>query len=303
MSIGHWFAFGNDADYDAGVRAFERGDLTEAVACFSKVVARVTEPALRDRSRSYLAGALGKLGREALDARDPRRAIEMLGGAVTVRPRFADLHVLLAIAHIEVGEIGNAEVEAEVALRLNPDYAHAALVQGAVWIARGRTTEGLIEAVEAASKDRRLQTERFQDGVDAADGGRWDEAVMHFAAVRPESQSQLDAVLAQYDQAMRDHDFVLAEQAARTARSLAPDYPDMAVRHARALLELGSLDDASAALGDAVAARDSYAEAWALLGVVKRRQGHEEGALLAFEKALERDPAQAIASFEINRRV
>lgn len=302
MSLSHWFAFGMDADYDAGVRAFERGDLEEAVACFRKVVARVTEPALRDRSRSYLAGALGKLGRAALEAGEPRRAIEMLGNAVSVRPRFADLHVMLAIAHLEVGEISNAEVEAEVALRLNPVYTHAALVQGAVWIAQGRTTEGLIEAVEAASRDRRLQTDRFRAGVDAADDGRWEEAVAHFAAVRPEPQTELDSALFRFDRAMRDHDFVVAEEAAKEARSLVPDYPDMAVRHGRALMELGRLDESATAFGSAVQARDSYAEAWALLGVVRRRQGDETGAIAAFETALERDPAQPIARFELDRR-
>lgn len=302
MSFGHWFAFGVDADYDAGVRAFQRGDLEVAVESFRAVVGRATDPALRDRSRSYLAGALGKLGREALDSNDPRKAIELLGNAVSVRPRFADLHALLAIAHLRVGEVPHAEIEAETALRINPLFAHASLLLGAVWIAQGRTNDGLIEAVEAASRDRRLQTDDFHAGVEAADHGRWEEAVAHFAAVRPEPQTELEAALARFDQAMRDHDFVLAERAAREARELAPSYPDMAVRHGRALMELGRLEDAAGALGDAVEARDSYAEAWALLGVVRRRQGDEAAAIAAFEAALERDPAEPVARFEIGRR-
>ncbi|MCC6403851.1 MAG: tetratricopeptide repeat protein [Fimbriimonadaceae bacterium] len=303
MSLGHWFAFGQDAEYDAGVRAFERGDLEEAVAQFRSVVSRVTEPALRNRSRSFLAGALGKLGRSALEAGDPTGAIELLGNAVSVRPKFADLHVLLALAHLEVGEVGNAQVEVETALRINPDYAHAALVQGAVWIMQGRTTEGLIEAVEAASKDRRLETAEFHAGVEAADSGDWEAASRRFASVQPVPFSELESAVDLAERAMRDHDFVLAEQASREARALAPDYPDMAVRHARALMELGRLEEAGSALRDAVRTRDSYAEAWALLGVVLRRGDDETGAIEAFRNALERDPSQPIAIFELGRRV
>src|SRR5689334_22392106 len=102
--VGKWFGFGRNVQFDAGVRAYEAGDYAAAAAAFRQVSQSEPDLTLRQRAKSYLAGALGRLGKQAGARGDQTEALELLSEAVVLRPRYADLHMALAIVHEALGE-------------------------------------------------------------------------------------------------------------------------------------------------------------------------------------------------------
>ncbi len=300
--VGKWFGFGRNAHLDAGVRAYEKGDFQAAVEEFR--VASTTEPdlTLRQRARSYLAGALGRLGRQSMAAGDFAQAIQHLGDAVALRPRYADLHMALAMCHDAVGEWARRNEEVAVALRLNPRYGLAVLWEASLAMADGDHANGLVRAVQAAALDRRLETDTFREAIRLADAGEWDEAARRLRQVRPEATDDPNALAMLGDRMMAQGRFADAEEAYRMALESASGYADLHVRNGQALLELGQVERAAEQFREATAINPQYAEAHALLGVALRRSRKEEEALEAFREALRHDPNQVIAAEELKHR-
>jgi tetratricopeptide (TPR) repeat protein len=299
--VSKWFGFGKSEDFDAGVRAYEAGRFEEAAEKFRSCVSKEPDLALRQRAKSYLAGSLGRIGRGLIEQGDYVGAIEALGNAVAIRPRFADLHIALAVAHNKLGQHHRMHEEVRAALRINPRYGQAVLFEAALLMRAGRTGDGLARAVEAASLDRRLETPEFQEGIRLADEGRWIEAADRLLSVRPSQADDSADLMRLGDAFMSRQRWADAEQAYRQALEMAPGFADLHARRGQALLELDRLEDAVEEFQEAVAQNPGYAEAHALLGVALRRAGREQEAKAAFRAALDADPSNAIAGRELLR--
>ncbi|MCW5937035.1 MAG: tetratricopeptide repeat protein [Fimbriimonadaceae bacterium] len=297
--VGKWFGFGRNASFDAGVRAYEAGRFEEAVEEF-RAASATTDLALRQRAKSYLAGALGRLGRLAMERGDVTGAIQLLGDAVAMRPRYADLHMALAMAHEALGEHGKRNEEVDAALRINPKYGFAVLWQASLMIASGDHGNGLARAVQAVSLDRRLETDTFREAIAMADRDEWDAAALKLRQVRAEQQDP-DALAMLGDRMMAHGRYADAEQAYRTAIELQPGFADLHVRYGQALLEVDQVNRAEDEFRQAIAINEGYAEAHALLGVTLRRLNRDDEAREAFKTALAHDPNQVIAGEEISR--
>ena len=300
--VGKWFGFGKNEKFDKGVRAYEAGDYVQAADDFRTVSQTETDLTLRQRSKSYLAGALGKLGRASIAENDFVHAVDYLSEAVVLRPRYADLHMALAVAHDALGEFGKRNEEVEAALRINPNYGFAVLFQASMLMASGDKANGLARAVQAVSFDRRLETDLFREAVALADAGQWKEAAQKFRQVRPTGQDDPDILAMRGDRMMvlgRNED---AAECFRNALEAGPGYADLHVRYGQALLEIGQTQQAADEFREAITLNTEYAEAHALLGVAYRRLGDERKAIEAFRAALEIDPNQVIAAEEVVRR-
>lgn len=300
--VGKWFGFGRDEQFDAGVRAYEAGDFVAAAESFRVVSQSKSDLTLRHRAKSYLAGALGRLGKAAYQDGDLTDALSNLSEAVVLRPRYADLHMALAMIHEALGEFNKRNEEVEAALRINPNYGMAVLYQGTMLMMSGDHANGLARAVQAVSLDRRLETPIFREGIDLADQGLWEDAAHKLREVRPTGQDDPDFLSMRGDRMMATGRFQDAAECYRQAIELSPGYADLHVRYGQALLEIDQVGQAIDELSQATIINPDYAEAHAILGVALRRQGKEDEAIKSFRRALEIDPAQVIADSEIRRR-
>jgi len=299
--VGKWFGYGRNERFDAGVRHYEAGEYTSAAEAFRTVSTSEPDLTLRQRAKSYLAGALGRLGKEATTRGDLTEALQHLSEAVVLRPRYADLHMALAIVHEALGEYNNRNVEVEAALRINPNYGMAVLYQASMMMMSGDHTNGLARAVQGVSLDRRLETAVFREAIALADDGKWDDAALKLREVRPTGQDDPDFLSMRGDRMMTLGRHEDAAESYRHAIELSPGYPDMHVRYGQALMEIGQVERAADEFREAVAINADYAEAHALLGVAYRRLEKEDEAKDSFRKALALDPTQVIASFELGR--
>jgi len=300
--VGKWFGFGRNESFDTALRSYESGEYAEAVDGLRAVASVEPDLTLRQRAKSYLAGALGRLGKSAIADGDYTSAVDYLGEAVVLRPRYADLHMSLALAHEALGEFSKRNEEVEAALRINPKYGMAVLFQASMMIMSGDHTNGLARAVQGVSLDRRLETPVFKAAIDLADAGKWEEAAKKLREVRPTGQEDPDFLSIRGDRMMAQHRYEDAAECFRNALELSPGYADLHVRYGQALFETDQIQRAMEEFREATSLNPSYAEAFALLGVTYRRLDQEDLALEAFRKALDLDPNQMIASTELFHR-
>jgi Flp pilus assembly protein TadD len=299
--VGKWFGFGRNEKFDAGVRYYEAGEFRAAADAFRIVSQSESDLTLRQRAKSYLAGALGRLGKEAIGKGDQTAALSLLSEAVVIRPRYADLHMALAMVHEALGEYTKRNEEVEAALRINPNYGMAVLYQASMMMMSGDHTNGLARAVQGVSLDRRLETDLFREAIALADAGKWDDAALKLREVRPTGQDDPDFLSMRGDRMMALGRHEDAAESFRHAIELSAGYPDLHVRYGQALLEIGQVERAADEFREAVSINADYAEAHALLGVAYRRLEKEDEAMASFRRAIELDPNQVIASYELGR--
>ncbi len=296
--VGKWFGFGKDQGFDDGLRAYERQAFQEAIENFRLSVESGKDRAVRERSKSYLAGCLGKLAAQATQNRDFESALQLYQEGVSVRPGFADLWYGLGRTHLTLGDAQNAIEAAEQALELNPNFGSAGLLKGMALYKNGDTDEGFKLIELAVQKDPRLATEDFKLAQTLHNAQKTDQAYEALKEVRP-APSHVHDLIGTGNQASKQGDWQTAETAYRAALELAPHYADIAVLLGQTLMEQSRLPEAVQSFNLALQTNPEYAEAHALLGITYRRLDQEPEAMTAFRRALELDPDHPIASQEV----
>ncbi|MCU0315947.1 MAG: tetratricopeptide repeat protein [Fimbriimonadaceae bacterium] len=298
--VGKWFGFGRSVLFDEGVRAYERGDFESALECFRNSCDQESDPGIRERSKSYLAGSLGKLAKQALESGDSESAIRFLKDALDSRPRFADLRLLLAKAYHSADEPDAALKAVEEALRLNPRYGMALVFKGCILYQTQDDKEDGLSLIELGMQfDHRLERSSFELGKDRHQAGKTYEAAELFLQIKPVPQADAMVPANQADLLMKKNRFREAEELYRQALDLAPHYPDLHLKYGQALMELNEVNQAAHEFREAATLNPNYTEAYALLGIALRRMGDDESARDAFRKALDLDPHHPIAKEEI----
>jgi tetratricopeptide (TPR) repeat protein len=96
-------------------------------------------------------------GREGVERGDPEAALADLSDLLSTRPRFADAHYWVGLAHEHRGDLDEAVASLEEALRLNPRYAEARLALACVLEQKGEwaRARGLAEGARAAARPGR----------------------------------------------------------------------------------------------------------------------------------------------------
>lgn len=296
--VGKWFGFGKNVDFDEGVRAYEKRSFREAIDSFRKCDRSSAEAAVRERAKSYIAGSLAKLAKDAYAGRDFETALGYLTEAAEIRPGFADIWLWKAKTFAALGRTGEATKAVGASLEINPQYAAAMLLNGILLYGAGDREAGVKALREAAALDDRIDGTEFLAGMRAHEALDFESALDQFKQIDPRG-GDVNEMLAQGDQLAKNGSWTEAAEQFRTAVSLAPSYADVHVRYGQALLEVGTLSEAAQSFQRAIAINPDYAEAYALMGVAYRRQSDEENAMTAFHRALEIDPNHPIASQEV----
>src|SRR5262245_66525929 len=114
-------------DFATAVRYHQQGHLQQAGEAYQALLAY--DP--KDEE------VLHCLGMVALQLGEPRRALNLIGRAVALAPKWAAFHANLAEAYRACGQLDEAAHCCKTALRLQPQYPEAANNLGLVLLAQG----------------------------------------------------------------------------------------------------------------------------------------------------------------------
>jgi tetratricopeptide (TPR) repeat protein len=278
---------------------------------------------------------LGMLSRgaEALATGDAVTALTFLDQAVEAGGDDATALFLRGVAHLELGDAGAAEHDLERAIELKPDdvAAYCALARARrVDDDLDGAVEAVTKAVELSPDDARLLTLQGHMLIEAGQIDEAHEALQKASSLDPENVETQRTLGILYTEA---GDSVAAEQAWRAALVLVPDDVMLHAGLASCLRDQGRDEQALDSYHEAIRlepenpvhwanlastdfrldrlvdARDAYQAALALeslpprshsfvalnYGVVLERLGDEQGAMDAYQEAIDNDAERAEA--------
>jgi len=264
---------GGDA-YSDGIALFEQGHTAEALALLRPVFTQDPGSPRGSLAGFYLRQGLVTEGRRLLQAGDAAAAANLLGEAVEHWPEFPDLQFLAGAAHGLAGEWGRALDAARQALRRNPDYCEARLLEACALQALDRLRDA------ADSLDRLVESGRRVDHVLVRDVARetgYTPATLpgdlterlRRTIVGDDTKQQLAAAVALCRAGRWDEGLA----AFRRLGALHPQYPDIRAKHAAALYQAGQGDAALAEADVALSINPRYRTAVSLKGLLLAEQG------------------------------
>jgi len=208
-------------------------------------------------------------GRQGVERGDPEAALADLCELLATRPRFADAHYWVGLAHERRGDLDEAATSLEEAVRLNPRYVEARLALACVYEQKGEWSRarGLTEGARAAAKPGR---------------GRLDATTLGKLA-------NLHAALG--DAYREVGEPVEAAAAYRKALEHGPGFHDLRLRLAMALREAGQPRQSIAELERILRADPRQHAARVQLGVTHWSVGRQAEARAEWEAALVGDPS------------
>lgn len=289
--VGKWYGFGQNSDYDAGVRAKTKGDWSAAILAFRRAYHDHKEPSFRSVIRRSLAGALGSLAKQDL-TQDPEASASLLQEALELEPGFADLWLARARAARLLNQ-GREELDSvQRAIDINPKYAEALIHEAALQIESGEKTEAKKSLIRAAQASPRLAEAIRLAGEDPA----------QLLRLRLPYSDQAAHLIRRGEELGKANLWMEASLAYAEVLALAPGYADVRCRRAEVLMAMDEFDQAEFELERALESNPRYAEALAIMGVLRKRQGRGQEAGLYLRKALDADPSQPIAREELLRK-
>ncbi len=300
--VGKWFSFGRNENYDEGIRLYQAGEFLDAIHQFKICLSSDPDSSTRERARSYMAGALGKLARAEVASGDWPKALHYLDDAVAIRPGFADLRILRAQVFHALKREEDRMFEIRFALDLNPKYGFAILHDGIFKVEHGEREVGLARLKEAAIADPRLDSELYRSSMALFEKGDKDSAIAKIKDVVPVQKTDPEDIVRAADKLSHEGRWRDAEESYRNALEIAPRFADVRCKHGQILLQLDEIEQAIAEFREAITINPRYADAYAMLGIAYRRAAREQDAMDAFRAALEVDPAHVVAGLEIERK-
>ncbi len=213
-------------------------------------------------------------GRAELERGDTKSALGHLAALSERRPRFADLHYWIALAHEREGELDAAATRLEQALRLNPGYAEARLALTCIYEQRGEWSRArsLLEAAPSPTRH----------GPNPS--------------IDPTTQAKLANLQAALGEAYLEvGELREAIDAFRRALDRCPDFHDVRVRLATTLRDAGLGQQALRELVRVLEAQPSQVEAAIQLGLTLYTLGRTPDAVRVWQDLLSRYPGEAQA--------
>lgn len=245
--------------------------------------------------RSDHPGALHLLGMIAAQTGRGELAAELLGRAVSHKPRDASIrnnlgNVLRALKRLE-----EAVASYALAIELRPEYAEAHNNLGVVLQALGRLDEALASYERAIELTPNFAEALYNRGNVLRELGRFVEAIESydcclrlnptFAHAHVNRGNTLQA-FGKFDEAVACYDRALA---------IRNEHPEAHFGRARALHRLGRLEEALRSYDRALHVRPDHAEAHNDRGMVLRELRRSSDALASYTRAIELDPQLAEA--------
>ncbi len=196
------------------------------------------------------------------------RAIALLQQIVQQHPADADARLLLGSVLMEEGRREESIAQLREGARLRPKSAEAQNALGEAFIAFDDPQSACAPFESAVALDPNLAAAQANLGAALLQLGQADAAAPH-----------LDRAIA-----------LIGKQ---------PDAAYPLYLRAKILSERGQPEKAAADLRQAVALRSDFAEAWSDLGDARKTLRDDTGALAAFSRAVELNPADSVAQYRL----
>jgi len=232
-------------------------------------------------ARFYKAESLAQLGGAALRAAEVARAAELLGEAVELHPTFPDLRFLMSLALRAMRRSLEERQSLNEALRLNPRYARAIVLDGLHHYEDGAHESGWHRVREGVALEPGLNNDKLRSAWVAHSAGNTDRCAAYLEALALAEISDANAQLRLGDRFALQMQWVDAVRAYQQALILAPDYADIRLKFARCLLELGAFTRAVEEAETALKVNPKYLDAWAFLIQARNAIGDFERAEMA----------------------
>lgn len=262
-------------DLESGADAYFAGDDERALELLGRVVER--NAGMRD-VWGILARILDRQGRprEALAAWD--RLLELSHGD-------PDVALLVGERHLAQGDVARARALAEIAAAQHPEKADELFAE--IDLAEGREAEAdaRLERVLAAGDASEVTRRRL--GLKALAAGNAARALEILSPLEAEGgpESWILLALARAETGSGQEGVELLARARAAAPSEAAFFENLGV----AMLRMGRLDRAAAALEECVRRAPETASAWNALGVARSGLGQADGAIDAWRRAVAAD--------------
>jgi tetratricopeptide (TPR) repeat protein len=267
-------------DLSEALSLHQRGELDRA--------SRLYEAAIKaDPARDV---AYHLLGMVALKRGDPKKAVELMGRAISLRSNVAEYHGGIAEAYWSLGQLDQAIMSGRESLRLNPGNWLVRCNLGTFFVASG-DLESAVALFREAIRVRPDFAQAYNNLGHALQlQGKSTAALDNFRmAVRldpasAEAQANLGKIL------MERGDSEEALGHSLESVRLQPEVPDNHLKLGNVYQVLGRLDEAEACFRSAIQIKPNHPGAFASLGGALEHMGDPDQALVAFREALRLDP-------------
>lgn len=300
MSVGKWFGFGLNSDYDEGLRLHSAGKYADAIPFFEKVVL-TKDPQIHRQAHFYLAECVTQLGITLLRTEDFEGARGYLERACELHPTFPDVRLNLALAYRGLNRRTEMNTELREALVLNPRFTRAQFLRGLALYEAGDIEIGLAAMMEVGASDPLFSGDRFEAGLNNHELGDRGTAVAHWNVLLILERNDAGLFIRIGDQFARKELWEQASMEYEMALELEPTFADVRVKYGQALLELNHVHRAVAEFEKAIELNENYADAHAMMGVALRRLGEIDRAKSEFKVAVTINPDHVIAVRELTR--
>jgi tetratricopeptide (TPR) repeat protein len=288
---------GRERALTEGVTLLEAGRYAEAVATLRAAARRRSAPA-GSLAAYHFRQALLAESRRLLRAGDPRQAVPLLAEAVELWENYPDLHFLLGASRGLAGGWEEGLASARAALRLNPDYVEARLLEATALQILEREREAADSLAALGESGRRVQHWLL---------GRLARPTPYRAGDLPAGLPELLAAVAGGQSEKEEVAAAVALcRAGRWEEGLVrfgelverqPRYPDYRTRYAAALFQLGRGEEALEEIEAALALNEDYGLAVNLKALVLA-----DGGEVAAARRCLRDAAKRIPERDATRR-
>ncbi len=219
--------------------------------------------------------ALVAEGRRLMRIDKPAEALEFLEEAVRLWDLYPDLHCLHGTSLAMAGKLEESLDEARWALRLNPDYTEARLLEASVLFDLKRFQESADSLNSLVESDRRVDHWLIDTFKKAGQYGPTDlpEDMMKHLTKSLSGESEKEEVAAAVA-SCRDGRWQEGLEAFASLVERRPRYPDYRTRHAAALFQMGHGRKALEEVEAALALNEAYRTAIDLKGLILADQGH-----------------------------
>jgi tetratricopeptide (TPR) repeat protein len=229
-------------------------------------------------------------GSKALEAGDPKRALELFKQATEKAPKDPRPHYLSGAAHQALGDGKAAERAFRGALALDPQLAEVRAELGALLVEQRRFADAVVELKRATQERPELSEAWYNLGQAQLAQKSCPDALAAFKRVTELDANGVDGWINRSVAERRCKALEAAQASASQAVKIAPKSAEARLNLGLVYSDLGKYDDAAAALTVATQLKPESAMAWWSLGLAEQKRKRLDAAIAALGKAREISP-------------
>jgi tetratricopeptide (TPR) repeat protein len=280
-----------ESGFEPALQLAREGRVAEALEWLRQAVGASD----RESSATPAAAALAEVARLAEATAELSVAERALELAISLRPRYPDLHHQLGCVRVGRNRRLEARRSLETAIELNPRYTAARLELALLDAREGMIGEAL-DALRTLGRDMPIQDAgAFQQGLKRLERAEWEDAEPLLKRALAVSDPGIKDKLERFRAHLEDGEPARAVQALQDLLPRHQGYPDLHYLMGLAELKLSRYDDALASFARALELNPEFHDARVQLAQALECLGESASAGEQLAMVLERDPSNHLA--------